>query len=72
MVIGAFPAAKLGALLLRQISKPIATVVKENAKKFARIQKIRLYASSSLLQLVRDQAENVDTESRQAREHPPC
>lgn len=32
MVIGAFPAAKLGALLLRQISKPIANVVKEQAK----------------------------------------
>ncbi|KAJ8941351.1 hypothetical protein NQ314_010414 [Rhamnusium bicolor] len=32
MVIGAFPAAKLGALLLKQISKPIANVVKEQAK----------------------------------------
>nr|CAI5818091.1 unnamed protein product [Callosobruchus analis] len=32
MVIAAFPAAKLGALLLKQISKPIATVVKNHAK----------------------------------------
>ncbi|CAH2019762.1 unnamed protein product [Acanthoscelides obtectus] len=32
MVIGAFPAAKLGALLLKQISKPIANVVKNQAK----------------------------------------
>ncbi|XP_018569016.1 putative OPA3-like protein CG13603 [Anoplophora glabripennis] len=32
MVIGAFPAAKLGALLLKQISKPIANLVKEQAK----------------------------------------
>ncbi|XP_019874838.1 putative OPA3-like protein CG13603 isoform X1 [Aethina tumida] len=32
MVVGAFPAAKLGALLLKQISKPIATVVKNQAK----------------------------------------
>ncbi|XP_050306668.1 optic atrophy 3 protein homolog [Anthonomus grandis grandis] len=32
MVIGAFPAAKLGALLLKQVSKPIATVVKNQAK----------------------------------------
>ncbi|XP_075222563.1 optic atrophy 3 protein homolog isoform X2 [Lycorma delicatula] len=32
MVIQAFPAAKLGALLLRQISKPIATFIKEKAK----------------------------------------
>lgn len=31
-VIGAFPIAKLGALLLKQISKPIANVVKEQAK----------------------------------------
>ncbi|CAH0550344.1 unnamed protein product [Brassicogethes aeneus] len=32
MVVGAFPAAKLGALLLKQISKPIANVVKSQAK----------------------------------------
>ncbi|KAL3287315.1 hypothetical protein HHI36_001790 [Cryptolaemus montrouzieri] len=32
MVVGAFPAAKLGALLLKQISKPIANAVKEQAK----------------------------------------
>ncbi|XP_030759762.1 putative OPA3-like protein CG13603 [Sitophilus oryzae] len=32
MVIGAFPAAKLGALLLKQVSKPIANVVKNQAK----------------------------------------
>lgn len=32
MVVGAFPAAKLGALLLKQISKPIANVLKEQAK----------------------------------------
>lgn len=32
MVIGAFPAAKLGALLLKQVSKPVATVVKNQAK----------------------------------------
>lgn len=33
MVVGAFPIAKLGTLLLRQISKPIANIVKERAKK---------------------------------------
>ncbi|XP_066991462.2 optic atrophy 3 protein homolog [Anabrus simplex] len=32
MVIGAFPIAKLGTLLLRQISKPLANMVKERAK----------------------------------------
>ncbi|KAF7280932.1 hypothetical protein GWI33_005396 [Rhynchophorus ferrugineus] len=32
MVIGAFPAAKLGALLIKQVSKPIANVVKNQAK----------------------------------------
>lgn len=32
MVIGAFPAAKLGALLIKQVSKPIASVVKNQAK----------------------------------------
>lgn len=32
MVVGAFPAFKLGALLLKQVSKPIASVVKHNAK----------------------------------------
>lgn len=32
MVIGAFPIAKLGALLIKQVSKPIANVVKERAK----------------------------------------
>lgn len=32
MVVGAFPAAKLGALLLKQISKPIANAVKNQAK----------------------------------------
>ncbi|KAK7864718.1 hypothetical protein R5R35_013609 [Gryllus longicercus] len=33
MVVGAFPLAKLGTLLLRQVSKPIANAVKERAKK---------------------------------------
>ncbi|CAH1116715.1 unnamed protein product [Phaedon cochleariae] len=32
MVVGAFPAAKLGTLLLKQISKPIANAVKNQAK----------------------------------------
>lgn len=32
MVVGAFPIAKLGALLIRQVSKPIANVIKERAK----------------------------------------
>ncbi|CAG9859660.1 unnamed protein product [Phyllotreta striolata] len=32
MVVGAFPAAKLGALLLKQISKPIANALKSQAK----------------------------------------
>lgn len=32
MVVGAFPVAKLGTLLLRQVSKPIANFVKERAK----------------------------------------
>lgn len=32
MVVGAFPAAKLGALLLKQISKPIANAAKTQAK----------------------------------------
>ncbi|EFA07648.2 optic atrophy 3 protein homolog [Tribolium castaneum] len=32
MVIHAFPAAKLGALLIKQISKPIANAVKQGAK----------------------------------------
>nr|CAD7569810.1 unnamed protein product [Timema californicum] len=32
MVVGAFPIAKLGTLLLRQISKPIANIAKEKAK----------------------------------------
>lgn len=32
MVVAAFPVAKLGALLLRQISKPIASFAKERAK----------------------------------------
>lgn len=32
MVVHAFPAAKLGALLIKQISKPIANVVKNQAK----------------------------------------
>lgn len=33
MVAGVFPAAKLGVLLMKQLSKPIANYVKENAKK---------------------------------------
>lgn len=33
MVVGAFPAAKLGVLLLKQISKPIANYMKNQAKK---------------------------------------
>uniref|UniRef100_A0A1B6K9T9 OPA3-like protein CG13603 n=1 Tax=Graphocephala atropunctata TaxID=36148 RepID=A0A1B6K9T9_9HEMI len=32
MVIGAFPVAKLGALLIRQISKPLANAIAKNAK----------------------------------------
>lgn len=32
MVVGAFPVFKLGALLLRQISKPIANVIAKKAK----------------------------------------
>lgn len=32
MVIGAFPAFKLGALLLKQLSKPLANFVKTRAK----------------------------------------
>lgn len=32
MVVGAFPAAKLGVLALKQISKPIANIIKNRAK----------------------------------------
>ena len=32
MVVGVFPIAKLGALLFRQLSKPVANFVKERAK----------------------------------------
>lgn len=32
MVIGAFPAAKLGVLAIKQISKPIANAIKVKAK----------------------------------------
>jgi len=32
MVIGAFPAFKLGALFLKQLSKPVANFVKARAK----------------------------------------
>lgn len=32
MVVGAFPVAKLGALLIRQLSKPLANYVKNRAK----------------------------------------
>ncbi|XP_055907440.1 putative OPA3-like protein CG13603 isoform X2 [Eupeodes corollae] len=32
MVVGAFPAAKLGVLAIKQISKPIANVIKNSAK----------------------------------------
>jgi len=32
MVVGAFPIAKLGVLLLKQLSKPIANYAKERAK----------------------------------------
>lgn len=32
MVVHAFPVAKLGALLIKQISKPIANAVKQGAK----------------------------------------
>lgn len=32
MVVAAFPVAKLGALILKQISKPIASFAKERAK----------------------------------------
>lgn len=33
MVVGAFPAAKLGFLAIRQVSKPIANIIKERAKR---------------------------------------
>ncbi|KAG4078572.1 hypothetical protein HA402_002686 [Bradysia odoriphaga] len=33
MVVGAFPAAKLGVLAFKQLSKPIANLIKERAKK---------------------------------------
>ena len=32
MVVGAFPVVKLGALLMKQLSKPIANFAKERAK----------------------------------------
>lgn len=32
MVVGVFPIAKLGGLLIKQISKPVANFVKERAK----------------------------------------
>uniref|UniRef100_A0A1B6GE14 OPA3-like protein CG13603 n=1 Tax=Cuerna arida TaxID=1464854 RepID=A0A1B6GE14_9HEMI len=32
MVVGAFPVAKLGALLIKQISKPLANAIAKNAK----------------------------------------
>lgn len=32
MVVGAFPVVKLGVLLMKQISKPIANFAKERAK----------------------------------------
>lgn len=32
MVIGAFPAAKLGVLAIKQVSKPIASIIKSKAK----------------------------------------
>lgn len=32
MVVGAFPAAKLGVLAFKQLSKPIANVIKGRAK----------------------------------------
>lgn len=32
MVVGAFPAVKLGVLAFKQLSKPIANVMKERAK----------------------------------------
>lgn len=32
MVVGAFPIVKLGGILLRQISKPIANYVRDQAK----------------------------------------
>lgn len=32
MVVGAFPVAKLGVLLVKQISKPIANLLKARAK----------------------------------------
>ena len=33
MVIGAFPIAKLGALLIKQVSKPLAKFLQDRAKK---------------------------------------
>ncbi|XP_055380977.1 putative OPA3-like protein CG13603 isoform X2 [Condylostylus longicornis] len=33
MVVGAFPAAKLGVLAIKQISKPLANIIKDRAKK---------------------------------------
>lgn len=32
MVVGAFPVAKLGALLIKQISKPLASAIANQAK----------------------------------------
>jgi optic atrophy 3 protein len=32
MVIGAFPVAKLGVLFIKQISKPLANIIKNRAK----------------------------------------
>lgn len=32
MVVGAFPAAKLGVLAFKQLSKPIANLIKDRAK----------------------------------------
>lgn len=32
MVVGAFPAAKLGVLAIKQIAKPIANLLKQRAK----------------------------------------
>lgn len=34
MVVGAFPIAKLGALLVRQVSKPIANMLIRRAKNY--------------------------------------
>lgn len=39
MVVTAFPLAKIGLLLMKQLSKPVANVIKQRAKKHPSIRK---------------------------------